>query len=129
MSPFQSNQLALSSLTFMRNNKSKLGGGFAFYINDQSPRRIMKIEKLSDIEILNIETAIRKNKVLRYANHQILVKAILLLVLKLLKVSYLDIKIISYGRYFCIFSPLNTDPPCFKNSKNPSSIVILCHSI
>ena len=41
---FPNNQLAVSGPTFIRQHKNKLGGGFAFYINDQSPSPIMKIE-------------------------------------------------------------------------------------
>ena len=37
-----------------------IGGGIAFYINDQLPSRPIKIENPSDIEILAIEITIRK---------------------------------------------------------------------
>ena len=40
------------------------GGGLAFYINNQLPSRTIKIDNLSDIEILTIEITIRKNKIL-----------------------------------------------------------------
>ena len=41
---FASNQFAMSGCTFIRNDRSKLGGGIAFHINDQSPKWAIKIE-------------------------------------------------------------------------------------
>ena len=34
----------MSGCTFIRNDRSKLGGGIAFHINDQSPKWAIKIE-------------------------------------------------------------------------------------
>ena len=41
-----------------------MGGGTAFYINDQLLSRTIKIENPLDIEILTIEITIHKNKIL-----------------------------------------------------------------
>ena len=54
----------MSGYKFVRKDRNKFGGGIAFYINDQLPSRTIKIEKLSDIEILTIEITIHKNKIL-----------------------------------------------------------------
>ena len=61
---FPSNHFAMSGYKFVRKNRNKFGGGIAFYVNDQLPSRIMKIENPLDIEILNIEITIRKNNLL-----------------------------------------------------------------
>ena len=54
----------MSGYKFVRKDRNKFGGGIAFSINDQLPSRTIKIDNPSDIEILNIELTIHKNKIL-----------------------------------------------------------------
>ena len=61
---FPSNQFAMSGYKFIRRDRNKFGGGIAFYITDQLPSRIIKIENPSDTEILTIEITMRKYKIL-----------------------------------------------------------------
>ena len=63
MCPFQAINL-LSGYKFVRKDRNKFGDGIAFNFNDQLPSRIIKIENPSVIEILTLEIAIRKNKIL-----------------------------------------------------------------
>ena len=61
---FPSNQFAMPGCKFVRKDRNRFGGGIAFHINDQLPSRTIKIENLSQIEILIIEITIHKNKIL-----------------------------------------------------------------
>ena len=52
---FPSNQFSMSGYKFVRKDKSKFGGGIAFYFNDQLPSWTIKIEYPSGIEILTMK--------------------------------------------------------------------------
>ena len=140
---FPSNQFAMSGYKFVRKDRNKFGGGIAFYINDQLPSRPIKIENPSDIEILTIEITIRKNKILVAGIYKPpnLSEADFTTSLETIisKLSNSYEKLILMGDFnmttsnpilsqfldtFAL-SPLNNDPTCFKNSKNPSCIDLL----
>ena len=61
---FPSNQFAISGYKFIRKDRNKFGGRIAFYITDRLTSKIVKIENLSDTEILTIEITIQKNKII-----------------------------------------------------------------
>ena len=54
----------MSGYKFMRRDWNKFGGRIVFYITDQLPSQTIKTENHSDIDILTIEIAIWKNKIL-----------------------------------------------------------------
>ena len=130
---FPSNHFAMSGYKFVRKNRSKFGGGIAFYINDQLPSRIMKIENPLDIEILNIEITIHKNNLLFETDFTTSLETII----SKLSNSYEKINLMGdfnmtmsnpiLSQFLDTFalSPLNIKPTCFKNSKNPSCIDLL----
>ena len=119
------------------------GGGLAFYINDQLPSRTIKIDNLSDIEILTIEITIRKSKILVAGIYkppnlsETDFTTSLETIISKLSNSYEKLilmgdfnmttsnPILSQFLDTFALSPLNIDPTCFKNSKNPSCIDLL----
>ena len=133
----------MSGYKFVRKDKNKFGGGIAFYITDRLPSRTIKIENLSGIEILAIEITIRKNKILftRIYKPPNLRKTdfptSLETIISKLSSSYEKLILIGdfnmttsnpvLSQFLDTFalSPLNIDPTCFKNSKNPSCIDLL----
>ena len=140
---FPSNQFAMSSYKFIRKERNKFGGGTAFYITDQLPSRTIKIENLSDIEILTIEITIRKNKILLAGiykplnlsetdfttNLETIISKLSNKYEKLILMGDFNVTTTNpiLSQFLDIFalSPLNIDPTCFKNSKNPSCIDLL----
>ena len=140
---FPSNQFALSGYKFVIKDRNKFEGEVAFYTNDQLLSRTIKIENPSGIAILTIEITKRKNKIVVAgiskppnlsetdftANLETIVS----------KPSNIFEKLIHMGEFnmttsnpimrqfldtFAL-SPLNTDPTCFNNSRNPSCIDLL----
>ena len=140
---FPSNQFVMSGYKFVRKYRNKFGGGIAFYINDQLPSPTIKIENPSDIEILTIEIAIRKNKILVVGiykppnlsetdfttNLETIISKLSNSYEKLVLMRDFNMTTSSpnLSQFLDTFalSPLNTDPTCFKNSKNPSCIDLL----
>ena len=57
---FPSYQFAMSAGKFWRRDRSKFGDRIAFYIADPLPSRTIKIENLSDIEVLTMEITTQK---------------------------------------------------------------------
>ena len=57
-------QFAMSGYRFIRIDRNKFTGGIASYITDRLASRTIKVENLSDIEILTLEITIRKNKII-----------------------------------------------------------------
>ena len=55
---------SLSDCKFRRRDRIKFGSEIAVYFTDQLPTWTIRIENPSDIEILTIEVAMRKNKIL-----------------------------------------------------------------
>ena len=54
----------MSDYEFIRKRTNKFGGGIAFHMNGSFPSQNVKIKNTSGIEVLTIEIAIRKNKIL-----------------------------------------------------------------
>ena len=133
----------MSGYKFVRKDRNKFGSGIAFYINDQLPSRPIKIENPSDIEILTIEVTIRKNKILVAGiykppnlsetdfttNLETIISKLSNSYEKLILMGDFNITtnnpILSQFLDTFALSPLNNDPTCFKNSKNPSCIDLL----
>ena len=108
----------------------------AFYITDQLPRRIIKIENPSGIEILTIEITIRKNKILVAViykppnlgetdfttNLETIISKLSNNYKKLILMGDFNMTtsnpILSQFLDTFALSPLNIDPTCFKNSKH-----------
>ena len=140
---FQSNRFAMSGYKFVRKDRNKFGGGIAFYINDQLTSRTIKIESPSDIEVLTIEITTRKNKILvpgiykppnlRETDFATSLETIISNLSnqheKLILMGDFNMStsnpILSQFLNTFVLSPLNIDPTCFKNSKNPSRIDLL----
>ena len=59
-----SNQFVISGYKFIGKNRNKFWGRIAFYITNRLTSKIIKIENLSDTEILTIEITIHKNKII-----------------------------------------------------------------
>ena len=138
---FPSNQFAMSGYKFIKRDRNKFGGGIAFYITDQLPSLTLKIENRSDIEILTIEITIRKNKILVAGIYkppnpsETDFTTNLETIISMLSNNYE--KLIHMGDFnmttsnpilsqsLDALSPLNIDPTCFMNSKNPSCMDLL----
>ena len=133
----------MSGYKFIRNDSNKFGGGIAFSITDQLSSRNIKIENHSDIEIVTIETTIRKNKI-PFAwiykppnlsetnfttNLETIIRELSNKYEKLILMGNFNMPtsnpILSQFSHTFALSPLNIDPTCFKNSKNPSCIDLL----
>ena len=61
---FASYQFAISGYKFIGKDRNKFWGRIAFYITNRLTSKIIKIENLSDTEILTIEITIHKNKII-----------------------------------------------------------------
>ena len=140
---FPSNQFAMFCYTFVKMDKNKFGGGIAFYINDQLPKWTIKNENPSDTEILTIEITIHKNKILAAeiykqlslseteftTNLETIISKLSNNYEKLILMGDFNMTtsnpILSQFLDTFALSPLNNDPTCFKNSKNPSCIDLL----
>ena len=137
---FPSNKFAMSGYKFIRKDRNKFRGGIAFYITES---RAIKIENLSDIEILDIEITIRKNIVLVggiykspnlsetdfTANLETIISKLSNKSEKLILKGDFNVTtcnpILSQFLDTFALSPLNMDPTCLKNSKNLSCIDLL----
>ena len=133
----------MPSYKFIRKDRNKFGDGIVFHITDQLPSRTIKIENPSNIEILIIEITIRKYKILveRIYKPPNLSENDFTIYLETIisKLSNKYEKLILMGDFNMTtinpilsqtldtftLSPLNIDPACFKNSKNPSFIDLL----
>ena len=133
----------MSDYKFIKRDRNKLGGGIAFYINDQLPCRTIKIENPSGIEILTIETTIRKNKIfvagvykppnLSETDFTTNLETIISKLSNNYEKSFLmrdfnmttSNPILSQLLDTFALSPLNICPTCFNNSENPSCIGLL----
>ena len=107
------------------------------------PKWTIRIEKPSDTEILTIEITIHKNKIFAAelykpsnlsetefsTNLETIISKLLNNYEKLILMGNFDMTtsnpILSQFLGTCALSPLNVDPNCFKNLKNPSCIDLL----
>ena len=133
----------MSGHKFVRKDRNKFRSGFAFYINDQLPSRTIKFENPSDIEIMTIEITISKNKILVAGIYKPpnlsetdLTTSLDTVISKLSNSSEkltlmgdfnitTSNPVLSHFLDMFALSPLNINPTCFKNSKNPSCIDLL----
>ena len=136
-------QFAMSGYKFVRKDRNKFGGGIAFYINDQLTSRTIKIENPSDIEVVTIEITTRKNKIVVpeiykppnlsetdfATSFETIISNLSNQYEKLILIGDFNMStsnpILSQFLNTFALSPLNIDPTCFKNSKNPSRIDLL----
>ena len=116
----------------MRRDWNKFGGRIVFYITDQLPSQTITTENHSDIDILTIEIAICKNKILFVGIYKPTnlsetdFTTNLETIISKLSNKYESINpILSQFLDTIALSSLNIDPTYFKNSKNPSCINIL----
>ena len=107
------------------------------------PSRTIKIENFPDIEILTIEITISKNKILVAGiykppnlsetnfttNLETVISKLSNKYKKLILMRYFNMTTSNPFLSQCLdtfaLSPLNIDPTCFKNSKNPSCLNLL----
>ena len=133
----------MSGHKFVRKDRNKFRSGFAFYVNDQLPSRTIKFENPSDIEIMTIEITISKNKILVAGIYKPpnlsetdLTTSLDTVISKLSNSSEkltlmgdfnitTSNPVLSHFLDMFALSPLNINPTCFKNSKNPSCIDLL----